>query len=91
MKEHGFYSRKWLNREGHYGTAFILAKVGKKGNSGIDATVTLSDCYRQIDLSFDVCDREDLENSRFKLDNIIETLTLFRDEFERQAKGLKLP
>lgn len=82
-----YYKREFLNREGHNGLAAILADVGDPGKQNyFDATLTISDCSRNISLEF-WYDEEDgsVDNSLEKIDIIIKTLREFKSAYKKAA------
>lgn len=96
-KENIIFSKKeFLNLPGQEEMASILAQVKLQDYWGdeeneyrhIDYTLIISDCNKQIRLDFDHDDEYDQENSLFKLDTLINTLSEFRsalvDEFKIQ-------
>lgn len=76
-KGYRFFRREFLNREGFYLGAHILATVADNDNY---ARVNIADCDRVIRLEFDGEDRVSLRNSVQKLDLLIGTLTAVRQE-----------
>ena len=63
-----YYKRQFLNTEEYGGTAFVEAMVGELSpRSGIDASLTIADCNRQINLDFSVYRVEDISNQLGKL------------------------
>lgn len=83
LKGFRYYRRSFLNRPGHHATAFIYATVPcTKPDDDEDTcypTLTIADCSRSISLSID-CESEDaMNNSLYKLDMLITSLTEFRE------------
>jgi len=76
-KGYRYFRREFLNREGWYLGAHVLATVGEDGNYG---RVNIADCDRVVRLEFDGEDREQLRNSLHKLDVLIETFTAVRQQ-----------
>ena len=77
-----YYTRRFLNRRGHHAGGYVLAYVEdtskrRGARDWTDIEFTISDCGRQISLSFDV-DPGELGNSLYKVDLLIDTLTKFR-------------
>ena len=77
-----YYTRRFLNKRGHHSGGYILAFVEdtskrRKETDWTDTEFTVADCGRQISLSFEVSP-EELANSLYKVDVLIETLTQFR-------------
>lgn len=73
-----YYRRRWLNKAGHESTAFVYATLAK---GYLDGDVTISDCTRQITLSFYANNKEAYENGLEKLDRLIKTLVEFREAY----------
>ena len=71
------YVRKWLNKK--EGKAFIEV-VGTKKNSDPDLTVSIGDCYRHVNLEFDVYGDGDcsMKGRVYKLDLLISELQKVR-------------
>lgn len=72
-----YFRREFLNREGWYLGAHILATVAKEPNYG---RVTIADCDRAIRLELDGEDKGQMRNSLYKLDVLITTLIAVRQE-----------
>jgi hypothetical protein len=77
-----YYTRRFLNKRGFHAGAYVLALVedtSKRQDDRVwtDVELTISDCGRQISLSFDV-QPSDLANSLYKLDVLLSTLSRFR-------------
>jgi hypothetical protein len=89
-KGYRFFRREFLNREGFYLGAHILAVVN---DNDTYARVNIADCDRVVRLEFDAENSASLRNSVQKLDLLIGTLTAVRQELldgylpyrERQA------
>lgn len=76
-KGYRYFRREFLNREGWYLGAHILATVAERGNY---ARVNIADCDRVVRLEFDGEDKGQMRNSLHKLDVLITTLTDVRNE-----------
>lgn len=102
---HRYYTRRFLNKRGFHAGAYVLALVedtSKRTDDRVwtDLELTISDCGRQISLSFDVTP-SDLANSLYKVDVLVSTLTKFRAalveegrlaaEREARLKAKKIP
>lgn len=72
MSTRRHYRRRFLNRRGHHAGAYAIADIrtyrAPGRSSGIDATLTLSDCSRIIDLDFNVYDEASARNALYKAD-----------------------
>ena len=75
------HSRKFLNKK--KGTAHIevTAENYEWSAGGFDATVSISDCRRSINLDFSVYNKKDLDEKIQKLDVLITELTKLQDIF----------
>jgi hypothetical protein len=71
-----YFRREFLNREGYYLGAYILATLREDDNYG---RLNISDCDRRVCLELDGEDRASLRNSVHKLDLLIATCTAMRD------------
>lgn len=78
MTEHAYYKRQFLNTEEHSGLASIEAKVYQCcDDKNVEATVSISDCNRTIDLDFGVWGTKNIPNNLGKIRKIINTLKAF--------------
>lgn len=62
--------RKFLNNENHGGKSTLLIRGFLK-----QVTIEISDCHREIELYCDINNKENYENSVFKLETLISCLT----------------
>lgn len=83
-KGYRYFRREFLNREGWYLGAHILATVSEDDNY---ARVNIADCDRVIRLEFDGADRQSLRNAQHKLDVLISTFTAVRAELAEGYEG----
>ena len=80
---HRLYIRRFLNKRGHHAGAYILVAVEDttkrkaEGHDWTDIEFTITDCGRQVSLSFDVTPGE-LANSLYKVDLLRDALDRFR-------------
>ena len=81
MSKPRFYVRKFLNRPGHHELASVLAEVSRRNTK-----FSISDCSRQIDLTFDSYDKKALNNSLNKAQILIDTLTEFKKALAEEYK-----
>lgn len=84
------YRRRFLNRRGHHAGAYAIADIrtyrrrGRgAGSNGIDATLTLSDCSRIIDLDFNVYDEASARNALYKADLLRTVVDDFVTAYEK--------
>jgi hypothetical protein len=84
----------FLNLPGFHAGAYVRAYV--EDTSGQEVAegamrpypmlvLEISDCYRRIDLDFDISSAEDRLNSFHKIDTLIESLKSFRDGLAAEA------
>ena len=87
MRDH-IHIRRFLNRRGYHAGAFIQAVVPDSASCRdpkcdhrwcVDPTLRISDCYRVASLDFDLGSPGDRQNSLYKIDVLIDTLTRFRE------------
>ena len=76
-----------LNRPGLYGDAFIRAFVEDTSKRSRQPRIRLqiADCIHTINLEFSLETAQLRENSLFKADTLIDTLTRFRDALAAEA------
>lgn len=99
MAKNIYAKRKFLNPEQDQ-TAYIIAVVpsielNKEGKpQGFYPTLELKDCYRQVNLSFDVYDLKDAKKIRKKLftfkkivNEFVAASSMQLDEFEKLYKS----
>lgn len=77
-KEVSYHARKFLNKS--QGLAAIEI-FGNANGYGLDGTVSIRDCSRQITLDFNCWDKRRMNNSIAKMDELINELTKFRNWF----------
>jgi hypothetical protein len=89
-----FYaSRQFLNKEGYNCDASIFTEISfySEVSSGCDCDLKIRDCNNQVHLVTGIDDEgnAEFENSVFKLNTLIEQLTMFREaliQARREAK-----
>jgi len=83
-----YHSRKFLNKT--TGIAAIETNVESYAwsSGGVDATVSISDCTRHINLDFSVYSKKDLDEKIKKLDLLITELTRLQQVFIENADDL---
>lgn len=74
--------RDWLNKRGHHYTATVYTEIEQDGDWAC-ADLFISDCSRQITLSFDKGSKSAKSNSLHK----IRTLRSHLDDVERFLEG----
>lgn len=91
--ENVFEDRRFLNRNGYHSIASISAIVNKDTNkkaySLYNCSLTISDCNRIIYLDIDSDDVMDINNSIYKLTNIIEVCQGMKDFLESKKEEVK--
>lgn len=106
-QEIDYLTRDFLNLEGFHAGAYLLAtvKAGRRDDptsseAWVEASLTLTDCNRQIQLDFSAWNAEQRDNALFKarilkdrIDAFVETFQLAHLTFDvtRSAPGLILP
>lgn len=86
------FSRRFLNKEGHYSDSTIISSVtiGNKYYVSEDITLKIRDCNNQISLELSLDEDEggnSFENSIYKLDVLIQELTLLKVKI-KEAKPI---
>lgn len=85
------YIREFLNKESWHSSGNILFEVPKldarkKDSYPDEATITITDCSRSISLDLGWYDEEELENSLYKLNLLVDGLIKFRKEYINQSE-----
>jgi hypothetical protein len=87
--------RKFLNRPGHHGGAYVLAEVEDSTHlemdrnelqSWVNITLVLSDCSRMVSYDFNLETASERKNSLHKIDLLVETLSRFREAMYQEAE-----
>jgi hypothetical protein len=88
----GYYRREWLNEPGIHGGAHVIATVGIDEDwcegHRVDASLTISDCNRSVQLDFDLwtgnegVDEDDRRNGLHKARLLAEIAREFADALE---------
>lgn len=82
------YSRKFLNKA--EGLAAIECSVQHLlFTSGVDASINISDCSRQVSIDFSVYNVKDLDSRLAKLDLIITEISKVRDVISNNYDSIK--
>ena len=81
----------FLNLPGFHAGAYVRAYVEDTSGreSGIPSpslVVEIADCYRRIELEFDIDDAEERLNSFHKIETLIAALAAFRDGMAAEAE-----
>ena len=80
------YRRKFLNRPRHHAGANVIARVEleqvKERDPNIEASLSISDCRRSIELDFDIWSRADARNALHKA-------AVLRDVLEEYVSALQ--
>ena len=87
-----FFVRKFLNRAGHHGGAYVLAIVTKTKESDEHdgyANLELADCSRRVSFDFPMWSARDRENSVRKARILAEALVRFADAVAVEAELAK--
>jgi hypothetical protein len=82
------YSRKFLNKA--EGLAAIECSVGDLQFSyGVDASINITDCSRQVNIDFSIYNLKDLDSRLAKLDLLITEITKVRDIISNNSDAIK--
>ena len=82
------YSRKFLNKA--EGLAAIECSVGDLQFSyGVDASISITDCSRQVNIDFSIYNLKDLASRLAKLDLLITEITKVRDIISNNSDAIK--
>jgi hypothetical protein len=82
------YSRKFLNKA--EGLAAIECSIsGLSFSAGFDASITITDCNRQVYLDFSAYNVKDVDNRLAKLDLLISEISKVRDIISNNADSIK--
>jgi hypothetical protein len=92
MASRTFYRRRFLNRRGHHGGAFVLADIhpekylsdGREVHD-ISAFIAIADCSRVATIDFDVHTAADARNALHKAHLLLRVITDFVDALEQAA------
>ena len=81
----------FLNLPGFHAGAFVRAYVEDTSDKqdrmvSPQLVVEIADCYRRIELEFDVDDAEERMNSFHKIETLIAALVAFRDGMSAEAE-----
>lgn len=82
------HSRKFLNKS--TGLAAIETNIGTTPwCGGVDGSVTITDCSRQINIDFSVYDVKDVDVKIAKLNLLVEEISAFRDVYLEHYDEIK--
>ena len=76
-----YHSRKFLNKTTGIAAIEVNMESYAWSSGGVDATVSISDCSRHINLDFSVFSKKDLDARIQKLDLLITELTKLQEMF----------
>lgn len=82
------YVREFLNLPEH-GSAFILAEAEMR-RGALDATLTLSDCNRQLHIDFSIYGEDDYANVRHKSALLRRTVNELLDLVDARLEALSM-
>lgn len=85
-----FYARRFLNRPGHHGGAYVLASVEDTTKYKLEdgdawAEFELADCARRISLEFPLTTGKERRNSLRKARLVAKVATEFADALEKEV------
>lgn len=80
MEKQIFSERSFINKKGYHSNAAITANIEKSsfGDNGFYATFKLSDCNRTVEISIDLDDLDEYNNTLYKLDKILAVTEKFK-------------
>jgi len=85
-----FVDRRFLNKSNYHSTASVVGKIsGEEYNSRAYCEFFISDCTRTISLDMDSDDLFDLENSIFKMEQLIEVASKMKEALEKLKPYIK--
>lgn len=80
MDKRLFTERAFLNKGGYHSNASLVATItDSEYGTGFYATYKLTDCSRSVELSIDLDDLDEYENTLSKLQTIIDITKSFKD------------
>src|SRR5690606_38205723 len=88
--ENVFEDRRFLNKNGYHSIASISATINRDNSKNAytlyECGLSISDCNRIIYLDIDSDDGMDIDNSLYKLTNIIEVCQNMKDFLESKKE-----
>jgi len=86
-----YYVRKFLNRRGYHGGAYILASIERApanatSGYGVDTYMEITDCSRRIELEFPMWSKPDRANSLAKARLLADVMSRFADALEAEIE-----
>jgi hypothetical protein len=90
--------RQFLNRPGHHGTAAIIACVENTSRLAKEELrygrqpnvyLSISDCFKEVKLQFDLQTSSQQVNALYKIKTLVEALTEFRTALEEEIHLLR--
>lgn len=76
-----YYKRGWLNASEGKAMFEAIVETGEWGDQGtFDATFTITDCSRSINLDFTIYKAKDSTHMLDKVDTLINELRLFKEQ-----------
>lgn len=79
-----FVDRRFLNKSNYHSTASVVAKIsGEEYSSRAYCEFYIANCDRTISLDMDSDDLSDLENSIFKMEQLIEAASKMKEALEK--------
>lgn len=87
MEKQLFSDRSFINKKGYHSNAAIVATIERHdfGDNGFYGTYKLSDCNRTVEISIDLDNLDEYENTLYKLDKILK----ITENFKKAVIGLK--
>jgi len=85
-----FVDRRFLNKSNYHSTSSVVGKIsGEEYNARAYCEFYISDCNRTISLDMDSDDLADLENSIFKMEQLIEVASKMKEALEKLKPYIK--
>ena len=85
-----FVERRFLNKSNYHSTSSVVGKIsGEEYSSRAYCEFYISDCNRTISLDIDSDDLADLENSIFKMEQLIEVASKMKEALEKLKPYIK--
>ena len=85
-----FVERRFLNKSNYHSTASVVGKIsGEEYSSRAYCEFYISNCDRTLSLSIDSDNKEDLENSIFKMEQLIEGASKMKEALEKLKPYIK--
>jgi len=85
-----FVDRRFLNKSNYHSTSSVVGKIsGEDYSSRPYCEFYISDCNRTVSLDMDSYDQKDLENSIFKMEQLIEVASKMKKALKKLKPYVK--